>query len=140
MVEIAYQNETGFPLDEPRTSRLISDTLRSEDRALQTISLSYVTTDTMRALNLAHRAKASPTDVLSWPFDDGFPQGCGGELIIAPEVAERNAAEHGQTLAVELDVLTVHGVLHLLGYEDATSGGASAMEERTMRVLGGVRG
>ena len=55
-----------------------------------------------------------------------------GDIAIAPKVARRNAKQYGRTLAEELRILILHGVLHLMGYDHETDGGQ--MERRELRL------
>lgn len=59
-----------------------------------------------------------------------------GDVIISVDTAARQAETHGVTLDSELALLTVHGILHLLGYDDMTDEGAEEMQakERAMGV------
>ena len=59
-----------------------------------------------------------------------------GDVIISVDTAERQAVAHGVTLEQELALLTVHGILHLLGYEDETEDGAEQMRIREREILG----
>lgn len=114
--------------DRDRIAALVRRTLRAEGRSRSRVSVSFVDTPTMERLNREHRGQPRPTDVLSWPFDETFPQGPGGEVIVC-----REQADPGQPDAV--DRLIVHGVLHLLGYEDTTAAGLAEMERRTDRIM-----
>ena len=58
-----------------------------------------------------------------------------GDVVIAPEVAERQAAEYGHTIEEELNLLLVHGVLHLLGYDHVADEEAEAMQARERILL-----
>jgi probable rRNA maturation factor len=68
-----------------------------------------------------------PTDVMSFPMDELRPgrdgqepeEGVLGDIVLAPEVAAKQAAAAGHSAADELHLLTVHGALHLLGYDHA---------------------
>ena len=68
-----------------------------------------------------------PTDVLAFPMDELRPglvneepeEGILGDLMLCPTVAERQGAEAGHGTEAELELLTVHGILHLLGYDHA---------------------
>jgi probable rRNA maturation factor len=60
-----------------------------------------------------------------------------GDVAISPSTARRNAKKLGRTLPSELQILTLHGVLHLLGYDHETDGGEmDRVEERLRRKLG----
>ncbi len=82
-------------------------------------------------LNRDYRHKDRPTDVLSFPGDGG--EGGLGDVVISVETAERNARGLGRTLAQELDVLALHGFLHVLGHDHETDGGEMERIERRLR-------
>jgi probable rRNA maturation factor len=85
----------------------------------------------IRPLNARYRGKDRPTDVLSFEGPGG---GEGlGDILISVETAARNARERGRTLAGELDVLALHGFLHVLGYDHETDDGAMERLERGLR-------
>jgi probable rRNA maturation factor len=103
------------------------------------LSVAVVDADEMAHLNERYRGVAGPTDVLSFGCDDPCPVGSDepitlGDVIIAPDVAVTQAAELGTTVEAELNLLLVHGVLHLLGYEHDDDDAARAMQDRE-RVL-----
>jgi probable rRNA maturation factor len=89
----------------------------------------------VRALNHRYRRKDQATDVLS--FTAGEP-GELGDVVIAAGVAARQARQAGHPLAVELRVLTLHGLLHLLGYDHEHDDGRMARLERRLRRKGGL--
>lgn len=106
--------------------------------------VSLVGATRMRKLNLSYRGKDRPTDVLS--FEAPLPfrhQGMLGELVICTAVLLRQSRELGHSPARELDVLLVHGALHLLGF-DHELGAAQARkmrrsEDRILAALVGPR-
>ena len=79
----------------------------------------------MRKLNREWRKKDYATDVLSFSYDGEFIDGLPflGEIVVAPEIAARRAAEYGATPEREIRKLIVHGALHLMGYDHETDGG-----------------
>ena len=85
-------------------------------------------------LNQRFRGKAGPTNVLSFPAPPN-PEKHLGDIALAFGVFAREAAEQGKSLADHLRHLTVHGVLHLAGYDHQTDDEAEAMEELERRVL-----
>ena len=104
-------------------------------RVARVVSLRVTDSRTVRRLNRRFRDEDSATDVLSFNTDfDGLrrPDGASelGEVVIALPVASRGARERSVTLGDELALLTVHGVLHLLGFDHE-----SADEDRRMREL-----
>ena len=97
----------------------------------------------MAELNEAHRGKQGPTDVLSFTIDDGEAvEGSAGsvvllgDIVICPAVAAANAREHEVSLEAELELLVVHGCLHLLGWDHEVDAEAEAMEAREAEHLG----
>ena len=85
----------------------------------------------LRRLNREFRGKDRPTDVLSFPGGGGA---AGlGDVVISVETAGRNARGLGRTLPQELDVLALHGFLHLLGYDHETDDGSMDRLERRLR-------
>lgn len=131
---------SGAVVPENHAADLVNRTLAETGKSLDAVEISFVSPTEIRAANRQYRQKDVETDVLSFPFDDTFPQGDGGELLIAPVVAARNAKAEGRPLAEELDLLVVHGTLHLAGYEDETEAGRGAMDRLTTRILGRVHG
>ncbi len=89
---------------------------------------------TLRRLNRAFRGKNQPTDVLSFPAaGDHTSHPVAGDLAISLETAARQAAEHGHTLALEVRILILHGVLHLAGYDHENDAGEMAEREAELR-------
>jgi probable rRNA maturation factor len=103
------------------------------------ISILLTDDDTLTDLNQRFRGKLGPTNVLSFPAGPN-PHGHLGDIALAYGVCAREAADQGKTLQQHLSHLTVHGVLHLLGYDHETDGEAEAMEalERTVLETLGV--
>ena len=91
----------------------------------------YVTSSPeMQDLNRRYRRKNKPTDVLSFP--SRLP-GVAGDIAISLEIAAVNAAEIGHSLATEVKVLILHGLLHLAGYDHEADNGEMLARETAMR-------
>lgn len=101
------------------------------------VSVSFVSNNEIRSLNKIYRNKDSVTDVLSFPlgsdgkYDVNKETGCAllGDVVISLETAMRQAKIYGHSLEREIGFLTVHSMLHLLGYDHETS----PLDERIMR-------
>lgn len=89
----------------------------------------------VRALNRQFRRKDAPTDVLSFPAEE---PGQLGDVVIAAGVARRQARAAGHSLATELRILALHGLLHLLGYDHESDDGRMERVERRLRRKGGL--
>jgi probable rRNA maturation factor len=99
------------------------------------VTVAVVPDGRVRSLNREYRGKNEATDVLSFPA--GEP-GELGDVVIAAGVAGRQARQAGHSLAVELRVLALHGLLHLLGYDHERDDGRMARLERRLRRKGGL--
>jgi probable rRNA maturation factor len=108
---------------------------------LAELSILLVDVEYMTELNHRWMGGDGPTDVLAFPMDEGtIDHGPGeptggepallGDIVLCPEVAAKQAATAGHATADELHLLTVHGCLHLLGYDHA-----EPEEEREMFAL-----
>lgn len=132
-------NEQDFPVDESRLARLARHTLLEEDvDAESELSVLLVTKAHIRQLNARFAGDDHETDVLAFPMnededDDNLP--LLGDVVICPEVAEANAAKFGHGLDGEMDVLIVHGTLHLLGYDHQRRDDKARMDKRMRQIL-----
>jgi probable rRNA maturation factor len=99
------------------------------------VSLLLTGDDHIRRLNRDFRRKDKPTDVLSFPAPEipGAKSAPVGDLAISVETAARQAESLGHPLAAELKILTLHGLLHLAGYDHETDSGEMARKEALLR-------
>lgn len=94
-----------------------------------------LTTDAaIKKLNRQFRGKNKATDVLSFPAEGLGAQGIAGDLAISVTTALGQAAEQGHSLATEIKVLVLHGLLHLAGYDHETDEGQMERRERLLRA------
>ena len=93
--------------------------------------------ESVRELNGQFRGKDTATNVLSFPAPPN-PEDHLGDIALAFGVCAREAAEQGKPLGHHLQHLTVHGVLHLLGYDHIGDDDAEAMEGLERAVLAGL--
>jgi probable rRNA maturation factor len=93
-----------------------------------------------QALNLQYRGRDYATNVLSFPAE--LPPGVDlpliGDLVICAPVVTREAAEQGKKPAAHWAHMTIHGTLHLLGYDHIEEAEAEAMEALETRILAGL--
>lgn len=129
------------PLSLEAFERLALFVLRMEEvPELTELSIALVDEEEMARLNEQYRGIPEATDVLSFGCDEPCPTPGDepitlGDVVLAPSVAERQAAELGHTVEHELDVLLVHGILHLLGYDHERDQDAEAMSAREAALL-----
>ena len=109
------------------------------------IGLLLLDEETARAYNRDYRQKDYATNVLSFALDEGEQAALAGlsgnlpvlrgDLVICPQVVAREAAEQGKTLEAHFAHLTLHGVLHLMGYDHIEPDEAEAMEALEIRLM-----
>ncbi|MFC9974908.1 rRNA maturation RNase YbeY [Spirillospora sp. NPDC127200] len=132
-MSIEVLNESGVEVDEndlAGLARHVLDGMRVHP--LAELSLLLVDEEAMTELHVKWMDEPGPTDVLSFPMDELRPghlsgadddeeadPGLLGDVVLCPAVAERQAKEAGHSTAAELELLTAHGILHLLGYDHA---------------------
>ena len=113
------------------------------------LSLLIAGQERVRELNAAYLDEDHPTDVLSFamttPASEGEvfvspPDGIRhlGEVIVSLPQATTQAREHGHSIKREIAILTIHGVLHLLGYDHDEPGKEREMRTRELDILGAV--
>ncbi len=104
-----------------------------------------------KRLNRIFRKKTAPTDVLSFPWNDGAEAappamaakefaGFLGDIVISVETARRNARREKHSLETEILQLILHGLLHLLGYDHETDDGEMNRLELELRRRLGIEG
>src|SRR5882757_4859173 len=125
---IDVNNESGWEIDERAVLDAARFTLqRMRIHPLSELSVVAVAATTKEQLHLQWMALPGPTDVMSFPMDELRPgkddeepsQGLLGDIVLCPEIARKQGEEAAtkHSMDEELQLLTVHGVLHLLGYD-----------------------
>lgn len=144
-MDVFLANEQDLPVDHDRLSAIASHTLESEDvDDSAELSVLFVSAAHMRRLNAHFAGDDYATDVLAFPMmdDDEEEEEAGpllGDVVVCPQVAQRNAERIGHSLDDELTVLIVHGTLHLLGYDHQGPKDKEAMEQRQNEILASFR-
>ena len=136
-MNVFVANEQPVTVDEVRLVSLASHTLNAEDVDEEAeLSILLVGADHIKRLNKRFAGAEYATDVLAFPMmDNAEADLLLGDVVICPEVAQRNAAKLGHPLEEELDTLVVHGTLHLLGYDHQGTTDKAAMDRRQQEVL-----
>ena len=129
-VSIEVANESGLDVSEAElisVARYVIDRLDVNPAA--ELSMVLLDTSAMADLHMRWMDLPGPTDVMSFPMDELEPGGRPdapepgpamlGDIVLCPEFAAEQAVAAGHSLAHELALLTIHGVLHLLGYDHA---------------------
>ena len=113
-----------------RLRRVIQDAGRAL-RVSGEVALVLTSDAPVRRLNARYRHQDKPTDVLSFPGPGG--EAGLGDIVISLDTAARNAPRFGRTLEQELQILTLHGFLHVLGYDHETDDGTMERLEARLR-------
>lgn len=95
------------------------------------VSIAFVTKSKIKELNNDYRDQDSVTDVLSFPMDAEVL----GDIIISAQIASEQAKEYNHSLKRELSYLTVHGMMHLFGYDHHGQEEKNEMRQKEERVL-----
>ncbi|HEX6804530.1 MAG TPA: rRNA maturation RNase YbeY [Terriglobales bacterium] len=122
-------------LSEEALSRFVMRAQR-ESRLRGRVNVLVTGSAAMRTLNARFRGMNKPTDVLSFPSAQGLPSGragFAGEIAISADIAAQSAARLGHSVASEVKVLTLHGILHLAGMDHEHDNGQMARKEAKLR-------
>ena len=137
-MDVFLANEQALGFDEVTLSSLARHALSAEDvDEGAELSLLFVEADHIRKLNNRFAGNDYATDVLAFPMMEDDDEGSLllGDVVICPEIAQKNAAEIGHELQQELAALVVHGTLHLLGYDHQREDDKAKMDNRSREIL-----
>jgi probable rRNA maturation factor len=129
-VSIEVSNESGLDVSETELISVARFVLaKMSVNPAAELSMVLLDTAAMADLHMRWMDLPGPTDVMSFPMDELEPGGRPdapepgpsmlGDIVLCPEFAAEQAAAAGHSLGHELVLLTIHGVLHLLGYDHA---------------------
>ena len=139
-MNIEFDNTSGVACDQAALTSLAEFALLAMGIHEESeLSISVVNVEEMSKLHVQWMDLAGPTDVLSFPMDELTPNsaaegpGMVGDIVLCPEFAAKNEAQ--QPLEGELALLTVHGVLHCLGFDHAEPAEEKAMFALQEKIL-----
>jgi probable rRNA maturation factor len=130
--------ETSFIRDVVMSALRIAGSPHPSDVSVALVDDAYI-----RVLNREYRGVDQPTDVLAFPMEsDGSARSdpALGDIVISLERAREQARQFKHPIRREVALLAVHGLLHLLGYEDDSEAGASAMWSKQKQLLEQILG
>jgi probable rRNA maturation factor len=146
-VNVFVSDEQDEPLDAAGLRRFAQLVLEAEELpAMTEMAIIYVTAVQIAEYNRRFMGREGPTDVLAFPLEDLRPGAVPvpmanepplvlGDVFVCPEEIRRRAAELGIGYEDFLYLLTVHGILHLLGYDHENEDAAEVMERREEELL-----
>ncbi len=125
-----FPKKISFP--EQNILKKLAFTVLNTEKVNSPVNLIFCDDLLVYKLNLSFRGFNKPTDVLSFPYQEPV---LWGEIYISLETSERQAFKFKHSLLDELKKLTVHGCLHLTGWEHQTDAEESAMKKRELFFL-----
>ncbi len=136
-IQVACTSED--PPDEDSIRRWVNAAIRNERKSAE-LSVRIVENDESQALNEQYRDANGPTNVLSFPFEAQIPEPLDliGDLVICAPVVATEAKQQHKDLEAHWAHMTVHGVLHLLGYTHNNDQDALIMESLETEILQGL--
>jgi probable rRNA maturation factor len=134
-VSIASPQEL-VKLDRPRLREIVRQVMAEEDIKDYEISLAFVDNPTIHGINKRFLEHDEPTDVITFPYSSG--KVLVGELVIGVEVALEQARVGGHEVDAELALYVIHGLLHLVGYDDKDGHDRKQMRVRERYHLNGL--
>ena len=122
----------------PRLRATALAALAALGRADRDVHVSVVGDSEIRRLNARYLRRHATTDVLAFDLRAPGPSPLLGEVIVCADTAGRQARRVGVSVALELDLLVIHGILHLVGWKDHRPREARFMHEREREILAGA--
>ncbi|MCK6257752.1 rRNA maturation RNase YbeY [Fictibacillus sp. KIGAM418] len=145
-IDFTDETEQISPAQIEELTNLLNQAAVMEDIPNETeLSVTFVTNERIHEINKQYRNKDTPTDVISFAMEemgegeleiigDDLPR-ILGDIIISAEIAKNQAEEYGHSFLRELGFLTVHGFLHLLGYDHLNEHEEKKMFSRQDEIL-----
>lgn len=129
------QDHKALRVDVTSLKNLVHQVVTKESFVLEYLGVILTDRDTLRRLNLKYRGGDYDTDVLSFPL--GKKDAIDGEIYVSLDYAAAHCGEFGTTFEEEVRRYVVHGLLHLMGYDDVNRRGRQEMrllEDRYLAV------
>jgi probable rRNA maturation factor len=132
--------------DPRRIERIVAATVGAERHAHDwDVAIAFVSDDELQALHRDFMDDDTPTDIMTFPrVDDGpWMPGSGvfgGDIAISVDRAAEQCVDEGWVVARELEFLVVHGMLHLMGWDDTTPEDRARMLDRQREILTAITG
>lgn len=127
-------------LNSPQILKITKKILHHENVDQAILSVVFVSHQRIRALNKKYLSRDHVTDVLAFDLSDNTPPKRNskvvvGDIVISTDAALKHVSSHQTTLARELTLYVIHGILHLLGYDDHKSADAKKMRKKEKEIL-----
>ena len=115
--------------------RLVHSVCAAESARLEQLDIAMVSAEEITRLNKRYLNHRGPTDVISFDLSDGPGEPVRGQLVICPDIAIAEAGVRNLPIQRELLLYVTHGLLHILGYDDAAAENQRRMDLRQEELL-----
>lgn len=123
------------PIDKNKIKKIIKGILKAEKKDAE-LSIVFIDNKTIKQINRAFLGHNYATDVLSFTYDEpSFKNNVKGEIVVSVEMASKLSRRYGYEVEGEIVLYLVHGLLHLLGYDDKRKKDAKKMHQRAGELL-----
>ena len=134
--DIAVNRVSGdAPNCDAALTEALTATLRRHGAPRARLSLALVSDSQIADLNAKHLGHEGPTDVIAFDLRDEPDGPLEGEIVLSVDTARREADARGHRVEAELALYAIHGLLHLLGYDDHGETDATRMHEMENEIL-----
>jgi len=136
-MKIQLRNLQPVPVDRDKLEKVVEGAAEQLGAMVDNLSVALVDDARISQLNRQLLGRFGPTDVIAFEAEQDA-EGSSGEIIISVQTAQGQAQQYGHSLTAELCLLAIHGLLHVMGYEDQTEAGHAEMEQIQERLLSEV--
>ncbi|MCK4623722.1 MAG: rRNA maturation RNase YbeY [Phycisphaerae bacterium] len=134
--EITISNrQKRIDISASRLRRLVEFVATAEGHGIDSIDVAVVDSDEIASLNGRYLGKDEVTDVLSFDLSEAGSRGISAQIIVCGDVACEVGPRQGLSADDELMLYVIHGLLHLMGYNDAEDEQAERMKTRQEQIL-----
>ncbi|MBI5273920.1 MAG: rRNA maturation RNase YbeY [Chlamydiales bacterium] len=137
MIIQVYNRQSDLVIHDKAVKALVKEILRLYDVQCKEVNIFFVPSEELCDLHETFFNDPSPTDCITFPMDDPKDANCEmlGEVFICPATALQYAEEHRLSAYEELSLYVVHGLLHLIGFDDIEEKEEAIMRQEEKRCL-----
>jgi len=133
-MKIQLRSLQSVPVDRDKLKQVLGAAAGQIGATVDSLSAALVDDARISQLNRQLLQRYGPTDVIAFEAEQDA-EGSSGEIIISVQTAQRQAQQYGHSLMAELCLLSIHGLLHVMGYDDQTEAGRAEMERIQQKLM-----
>ena len=136
-----YNTQKRYPINLPSVQALTKEVITAQGRTCHEVTIHFVGTRRICSLHAEYFNDPSVTDCISFPIDSEYesPYSVLGEVFVRPETASCYVKKHGGLLYEEITLYIIHGLMHLMGYDDIAEADCIKMREREQFHMNNLR-